>query len=310
MTITFDKTSHIYFVNDEIATISVTELLRKHGLSPNYFRANAEKKERGKQIHKDLEGVCNSNRYVPKTEQGKQFKVWANENLSGAIAEQKLAIKIGDLIVAGTCDIMAIGLNGERIIADHKNMAKVDKVSVAWQVSLYDYFARALKGEEINGVDLKWDGATKMLCFQYSESGTMNTIELERVPDEEIERLLWSEQNGVIYTKPELEISNELAKKIESAELMVAEAQRQLEESKRTAEELRKTLIAEMKKQGIKSWETDKVKITYIEPSERTGVDTGLLKAVYPVAYTGCLKITKVKESVRITIREKEKENG
>ena len=305
MTITFDKKTHLYLVDGDIATISVTELLRKHGLAPTYFKANESKRETGKAIHEDLENVCNSNRYVPKTEQGKQFKAWANENLLGAIAEQPLAIKIGDLIVAGTADILAVSKDNERIIADHKNMAHVQKESVAWQVSLYDYMARHIKpSEKLNGENFTWTGATKYLCFQYDD-GKMNTIELEPIPDIEIEKLLWSEKNGEIYKKPELMIESELAKEIETAELVLAEAQRQVQVATERAKELRETLIAQMKQQGIKSWETDKVKITYIAPTKKETVDTKLLKILYPVQYLNCRKVSEVKECVRITIREK-----
>ena len=311
MTITLSKEGHLYFVDGEVGTISVTELLRKHGLAPTYFKANTEKRERGTAIHEDLERVCNSNRYKPKTEEGKRFKAWANENLSGVIAEQPLALTVGyrkDFTIVGTADILAVAKNGECIIADHKNMAKVSKESVAWQVSFYDYMARSCSGQEINGKAFTWRGADKLLCFQYSD-GEMKTIELERIPDEEIERLIWCERNDEIYKKPELALTDDFASAIEKAELTLAEAQTQYELAKANTEELRKALIKQMKEQGIKSWETEKVKITYIPPTQRTTVDSGLLKALYPAQYLACQKVTEIKETVRITIR-KGKDNG
>lgn len=312
MIITFNNKEHTYTVDGEIASISVTELLRKHGLAPDYSAVKdsvlEKKRQKGKAIHADLENVCNSNRYTPKTEEGKKFKAWANENLSGAIAEQTLAFRNGDIIIAGTADIMAIGKNGDTIIADHKNMAKVHKESVAWQISLYDYFARQLKSEEINGKPLNWHGATKFLCFQY-DNGEMKTLELEPISDTEIERLLWAELNGETYKKPELELSGALQAKIEKAELAVISAEQVLAKAKAQAIALREELVKQMKEQKVKTFETDKLKITYVEPSVRNTVDTKILQQFYPMQYLNCLKKTTVKEQVKITIKG-EKQNG
>ena len=59
MIITFDKQTHTYAVNGDIAHISVTELLAKHGLSPNYDGVDkatlTDAAEYGKTIHKDIE---------------------------------------------------------------------------------------------------------------------------------------------------------------------------------------------------------------------------------------------------------------
>ena len=307
MKITLDKETHTYIVDGEFASLSVTELLQKHRLAPDYSFLKADvsekKKNEGRKIHADLENVCNSNKYAPTTEQGKQFKAWANENLSGAIAEQPLAYKRNELIIAGTADIMAITRNGETIIADHKNMASVEKDSVAWQISLYDYFARQIAGEEINGKCLNWAGAKKFLCFQYA-NGTMKTIELEKIPDEEIEKLLWCELNGEIYQPPKLELSETMSAKIIEAENTLLEAKKAVEVAEQNAKVLREYLIGLMKEKGVKTWATDKIQITYVAPTTRQTVDTKLLEAIYPLQYVKCLKSSPVKEKVVITFKK------
>ena len=71
MIVEFEEKDHIYSVNGDIASISVTELLKKHGLSPNYDGVNKqvlrESAEKGKDVHKDLENVLNEANYEPKT---------------------------------------------------------------------------------------------------------------------------------------------------------------------------------------------------------------------------------------------------
>ena len=159
MRIDFEPEHHVYSVNGEIANTSVTELLAKHGLAPDYgktskarLRASADK---GKAIHEDLEKVINDMSYEPTTKQGQQFKEWAMNNLSSAIAEQKVGFELEGFSIAGTIDLLGFDLDGNCIIGDHKNTSKFHREYVSWQVSLYDYFLRRLRNEKINGVQFR-----------------------------------------------------------------------------------------------------------------------------------------------------------
>ena len=94
MIIEFEEKGHVYSVNGEIASISVTELLAKHGLAPDYSGVDKKKLREssaiGKEVHKDLENVLNVAGYEPKTQQGKQFKEWVEQNLDCGVGEQML----------------------------------------------------------------------------------------------------------------------------------------------------------------------------------------------------------------------------
>ena len=168
MIVDFEEKGHIYSVNGEIASISVTELLTKHGLSPYSGANKAKMKESadvGKEIHKDLEDILNVAGYEPKTEQGKQFAEWVKENLDCGVGEQMLGFESNGLVIAGTADVMAIAKDKTLIIADHKNTSQFHREYVSWQVSILDYFARKLGKEKINGKLLNWKGAKRFICF-------------------------------------------------------------------------------------------------------------------------------------------------
>ena len=68
MVIDFNEKDHIYFINGEIATISVTELLAKHNLSPSYDGVDKEliskAAEEGKKVHADLEKIFSEKEYT------------------------------------------------------------------------------------------------------------------------------------------------------------------------------------------------------------------------------------------------------
>lgn len=311
MIVEFEEKDHIYSVNGDIATISVTELLKKHGLSPSYDGVNKtimrESAEKGKEVHKDLENVLNTAGYEPKTEQGKQFAGWVKENLDCGVGEQVLGFERDGFILAGTADIMAISKKGKFIIADHKNTSKFHREYVSWQVSLLDYMARKLENEKINGKVLKWKGASEFYCFHYDpKTGEMKVYELEKVPDEEIEKLLDCEINGEIYQRPVLVVDRELQAKFEQAENFLIEKEKEFKKAESTAKAIREELCKKMEEQGIKSWETSNIKVTYVAPVDRITVDSKKLKDKYPVVYTECQKLSKTKASVRVTLKGEE----
>lgn len=313
MVIEFEEKEHIYSVNGDIASISVTELLSKHGLAPNYDGVNKqalkESAERGKEVHKDLENILNVAGYEPKTPQGKHFADYVKENFDCGVGEQMLAYESDGLIIAGTADIMAIGKNKAYIVADHKNTSKFHREYVSWQVSLLDYFARKLGKEKINGKMLKWKGASEFYCFHYDPKiGDMKVYDLEKVPDEEIESLIDCEKKGEIYQRPVLVVDKELKEKLETAEQILIEKEREHRQAELVAKELREQLCQAMEKQGIKSWETDCLKVTYVAPIDRISVDSKKLKEKYPVVFNECQKLSKVKANVRVTLKGEDDE--
>lgn len=315
MIIEFEEKDHIYTVNGEIAGISVTELLAKHGLAPDYSGINKQKlresADKGKEVHKDLEDVLNIAAYKPKTEQGKHFAEWVKENLDCGVGEQKLAYEYKGLIIAGTADIMAIAKDKTLIVADHKNTAKFHREYVSWQVSILDYFARKLGREKVNGKILGWKGAKEFYCFHYDpKTGEMKVYELEKIADEEIERLIECEYNNEIYQRAVLVIDPELEQKYLLAEEKFMEFEKQGKELQKARDDLRTELLKLFEEQGIKSWESrdGKLLVTYVAPSEQLRVDSTKLKTKYPQVFTDCQKLSKVKAQIRVKVRGEDDE--
>ncbi|MBQ3834620.1 MAG: hypothetical protein II816_03820 [Elusimicrobia bacterium] len=68
--------------------------------------------------------------------------------------------------------------------------------------------------------------------------------------------------------------------------------------------ELRKALVEGMEKYGIKFFESDKLKITFKDAYQKSGVDTKKLKADYPDVYQACYKPSNVKASVVVSLKD------
>lgn len=309
MNIDFDESTHTYSVNGDIASISVTELLAKHGLSTSYEGVDKKvvKKaaEIGKKIHKDLEKIFNEEKYELETPQAKNFEKWVKENVKCGVGEQLLALEYKGMTIAGTADVMGFMKNDELFVGDHKTTAQFNRESVSWQVSLYDYFARQIKGEKLNGNPFNWKGASKFYCFHFDkgESGELKVIELEKIPDSEIERLLECEYNNERYTRQELVVAPELQLEFTKRQKSIIRLKKQLESAEQRMEKIKDALIELFEQQKILKWETDGLVVTYRAETETHSIDSTKLKRELPQVYDKYQKVSKRKATVVITVK-------
>ena len=318
MQVDFKEQGHVYYVDGEIASISVTELLRKHGLAPSYSGISEDvlesAAEKGKEVHKDLENVINVRNYKPTTKQGEEFAKWVKENVDCAVAEQPIGFKYNGMILAGTADLIGFTKDGALFIADHKNTLQFHREYVTWQVSLLDYFLEAFtflrSGERLNGKFLNWRGATKFWCLKYNpKTGKLTPKELTKIPKKEIEDLIEKEYNNLKYQRKELVAEEELKSRFVTAEEYLLKVEEEFKRATEAAKNVRAEMLALFEKQNIKSWESPngQIKATYVEAQDRLSVDTTKLKKEFPQAFEKCQKISKIKPQLRIKVRS---ENG
>ena len=138
----------------------------------------------------------------------------------------------------------------------------------------------------------------------------MTVYELEKIPDEEIERLLDCEYNNTLYERQTLVVDTELEKRYLQAEKMFLDIEAQAKAAQNTRDTLRAEMLSLMEKQHILSWESrdGQLKVTYVAPQDRITVDSKKLKTEYPQVYSECQKLSKIKAQIRVTIRGGEEE--
>lgn len=311
MIIDFDEKTHCYAVNGDIASISVTELLKKHGLSTDYGdvpkKTMVKAAEHGKAVHKDLEKIMNALDYVPETTEGINYAEWVKQDIDCGRAEQMVAYDYKGMIVAGTADLVGIMKDGKLIVADSKTTAKVNKEAVSWQVSLIDYMFRKLQGEPINGHSIYWKGADRLLCLAFDKkTGAMSVIDLDKVPDIEIERLLEAEYNGDKYQRPSLVLDKDMQLRVEQVESALILAQSEYIAAQEQAHKIRAELCKAFEAQGITKWESPNgiVKVAYVPKTTAITVDSAKLKAEYPQVWSKCQKATERKAYVKVTVAD------
>ena len=172
-----------------------------------------------------------------------------------------------------------------------KTTQRVDVRSCAWQLSLY---------ERLAGV--KFD---RMFIFHLREEAS-KIIEIERIPEAEIDRLLECERNGEIYHEPGLVVEGDLIACVEAAERELKIAEEVQKKAKEVSDGYRQKLYEFMTAQGIKTWETlDKsMQITRVDPYTKQGIDGKRLRAEHREIAEKYTTISQVKGTVKITIRE------
>ena len=287
--LTFIEDTHEYFLDDK-KLISVTQLMQKHGLAPNYGDVPSEvlraKAERGSLVHKEIE------EYIKEGNIG-----FTNELIEFINADKgevlKSEFKVNNDIVAGTVDLL-LYKNNEYIIADLKTTSELHIDAVSWQLTIYAY----LLGQ-INPM-IK---VTKGQAFHFNKDGKLNIVDIVLKPFEEIERLMECERNNEKFELKKIASDEQLMQLLEVEALI-----KSIEEKKKKAEEQAKELMAELMKameaNGVKSFENDLIRITYIAPSTRQSIDSAKLKKEQPAIYASYLKSSEVKASLRITLKE------
>lgn len=184
-TVIFDEFTHTYIskTNNKLL-IGVTSLMKKHGLAPDYGGIPQDVLERAAQkgtaIHEMLQAY----------DDGKSVR----EDIDGDLEAYKtLGLKVDrseylvtdDNIVASFVDKVLEDCS----LADVKTTSTVHKRAVSWQLSIYAYlFERMNPSKKVPHI----------YCIHVRE-GKAKLIELERISDEQVAKLLECEKEGCFY---------------------------------------------------------------------------------------------------------------
>lgn len=289
--IEFDRKSHEYRDGDK-TLISVTQLLRKHGLSPDYSFVDPETlrkaAERGTLIHADIQLYVQAGEIGFSEELASFIEWWKKVYDHGAESEKM----VWNDEVAGTVDLIYVDKTGKKIIADIKTTSTIHKDAVSWQLSVYNL---------LNG----WD-ADEGQCIHFDKEGRLEAVFIPLKPKAEVERLIECEREGAPFERLGI-IPTELLDVAQRAQQIIEEADRRKKEAERDLETVKDAIMKAMDDAGLLRYEDESIRINVIPESKRTSIDTARLKKELPDVAIEYSKETPVKESVRITLKgEKE----
>lgn len=301
--------THQYYIDDNMAEYSVTEILQKQGIAPSYDTvSDVDMKKaisRGNKIHKDIDKTFRVAGYKPTTNAGKEFYKWYKENCQYGCSEQLVGINWKGIRIGGCIDFLGLNIDGDYIVGDHKTTSVFHEEYVSWQVSIYDYMLRKIGCGSLNNIVFNWSGAKKFYCFWY-KGDELKVKELKKIDDSEIEKLFDCVVEGKSYQRPLLVVDKELAKQVQEIEHQLIDKQNELKALQERQQELESKLLESFEKQGIKTWETPdkRLQVTYVAPSESIRIDSTKLKRELPMVWGKYQTITKRKAYLKITLRE------
>lgn len=83
----------------------------------------------------------------------------------------------------------------------------------------------------------------------------------------------------------------------------IADFERKVNEIKDAEDKLKEAIKAEMAEKNIIKLETNDLLVTYVAPTTRESLDSKTLKAELPDIYDSYVKISNVKDSIRVKVK-------
>lgn len=289
--IVFNAETHEY-INDGKVLISVTQLMQKHGLCPEYGAVNQtvlnSAAEHGKIVHEEISDFVKTGE-TGFTEESDQIAQYFRD--TGSVPLQSEPIVYND-ICAGTFDLL-FTQGGENVLAEIKTTSIAHKDAISWQLSLYKHLFEGMDGNAIK-ID-------KFVCFHFNAGG-LKIVDIAPKPDEEVKRLLQCERDGIPYQNGVTGVDMQISQ-LADVETIIKEIECSKKQAEERAQELRAAIMSAMKSNGVSSFENERIKISYVAPSVRLSVDTERLKKDMPEVYQSYLRESQIKESLRITLK-------
>ena len=299
MEIKFDEILHKYTVDGK-EVISVTQLLQKHKITPSYDAVDKEllrmASERGTLIHEEVENWI-KNRDLGFTQEAYYICDYLTDKIyygSEIISEQMVA----NDVVAGRFDLLFLDGKKRLVLADIKTGNSKHLFGWSWQLSLYKYLYEKMYGKKIESLIVMW-----------AKNDDMTVIPCEYVGDDKIENLLNAEREGRLISDVDLGVSEEELEELEELMQDIKSKEEELNLLKEKVDKIKETLYGTMEKEGIKTVDRNKLKITYVAPSTRVSIDSKKLQKEEPEIYKKYVKTTTVAGSIKITLMG-EKNNG
>ncbi len=298
MEIKFDENLHKYTVDGK-EVISVTQLLQKHKITPSYDAVDKEllrvASERGTLIHEEVEKWIKNNEtgFTEEFERICDFLIERADGNTKILSEQMVA----NDIVAGRFDLLYLDDKKRLVLTDIKTGNSKHLYGWTWQLSLYKYLYERMYNKKIESLQIFW------------ANGDLTVIPCEYVGDDKIENLLNAEREGRLISDVDLGVSEEELEELEELMEDIKSKEEELNLLKEKVDKVKETLYGTMEKEGIKTVDRNKLKITYVAPSTRVSVDSKKLQKEEPEIYKKYVKTTTVAGSIKITLMG-EKKNG
>ena len=174
-------------------------------------------------------------------------------------------------------------------LGDIKTTYKLNREYVQWQLSIYAYLFEKQNPEAV----------VSSIFAIWLRGETHELVELERIPSEKVERLLYCDSHGLQYE----EQNNTLPILFNELEGMIVDIESQLSNLTMQKKAIQEGIMKAMVKEGLYSWKGERISITRKTASTRKTFDREKFDVDYPNIYDNYIKETPISESLLIKIK-------
>ena len=284
--VAFNEWLHVYTASDGHTLIGVTELMKRHGLSPDYGGISKDVLEkaaaRGTAIHQLLQDY----------DDGKA--VIEDENLK---AYKALGLKVhcSEYLVSDN-EIVATFIDkvlDDCSLADVKTTSSVHRRPLEWQLSIGAYlFELQNPGKKV----------PHLYCIHVRDTKA-KLIEVSRIPNDAVERLLECERCGVVYSDNPVPADAALALEEQAVVLaeqldQIARLKLAIKETEQASAELQQRLYDYMTENNLDEMACELGTFVRKAPYTKKALDSARLKKEKPELYEQYLKESEIKGSI------------
>lgn len=284
--VAFNEWLHVYTASDGHTLIGVTELMKRHGLSPDYGGISKDVLEkaaaRGTAIHQLLQDY----------DDGKA--VIEDENLK---AYKALGLKVhcSEYLVSDNETVATFidKVLDDCSLADVKSTSTVHRRPLEWQLSIGAYlFEMQNPGKKV----------PHLYCIHVRD-GKAKLIEVSRIPNEAVERLLECERCGVVYSDNPVPADAALALEEQAVVLaeqldQIARLKLAIKETEQASAELQQRLYDYMTENNLDEMACELGTFVRKAPYTKKSLDSARLKKEKPELYEQYLKESEIKGSI------------
>ena len=284
--VAFNEWLHVYTASDGHTLIGVTELMKRHGLSPDYGGISKDVLEkaaaRGTAIHQLLQDY----------DDGKA--VIEDENLK---AYKALGLKVhcSEYLVSDNETVATFidKVLDDCSLVDVKSTSTVHRRPLEWQLSIGAYlFELQNPGKKV----------PHLYCIHVRD-GKAKQIEVSRIPNDAVERLLECERCGVVYSDNPVPADAALALEEQAVVLaeqldQIARLKLAIKETEQASAELQQRLYDYMTENNLDEMACELGTFVRKAPYTKKALDSTRLKKEKPELYEKYLKESEIKGSI------------
>jgi hypothetical protein len=286
----FDEVEHTYHLNGKKLQ-GITGTLIPHAIGKKYADVPDSilipAMEKGKRVHSEIEMYLQGFEPSEPTDEFLAFKKW--QSLTKIKFIQTEFIVSDNENFATPIDAIDEDYN----LYDWKTTYFLDLEYLSWQLSICAYFS------ELIGNKVK-----KLYTLHLRGKNEPNLVKIERKPNSEVQRLIECYLKNEPYVST-LALSNEeTLAKIYELEKMLVEIESEAKRYKTLKEQMSEFLTKQMESSGVKTFETENLKVTRVLPSETTTFDAKALLADMPELAEKYNKTSVRKGYLKLTIKK------